>query len=619
MIIWDYRQDPPKDLRNVLHWQQYVPDESVPFFLEKNAERLRAKYLALIYDFSQYHVKGKRVVEHLDMGDGFSFWWMTSLAEKSPFKSPRIYSCLRLMALEEILHETTPVSITLMSDDAELCRSMKLLCISKDIPFSLKKQQNGIRPKLPGLIVKAVPNTAKAFAGFIKYIIQRWPLRNENVKLLFSGDKTVFVASYFIHLNKQSCDGGIFYSNHWEQLPRLLQQLGYRFNWLHHFLFSSVVPDQATGINWVKQFNTKPESEGYHHFLDSYLSVSIICRTLQRWLKLVVNARHILAIGPMYSATHHGYLWPLLKHDWKTSIYGPMGIRNCLWIEVFDAIMKEVPHQPVGLYLFENQDWESAFLHAWRKYGHGRVIGVQHATVPFWHLYYFEDQRTFSKDCVFTKPVPDQIAVNGPSAMAALTQQGYNEGQLFETEALRYLYLNELNKVSISGGSGKYGNARKKVLVIGGLEPEAMKSLLKMLAAVVPMLVHDFEFTFKPHPGLQLPLTDYPDLDAVKETSEALNYILNSFDIAFTANSTSACLEAHVIGLYVIIHLCGGALNLSPLRNSDRVSFVGTAKELSEALTGYLGVNENAQDQDRTFYLDEEMPRWRKLFAGDFS
>ena len=620
MIVWDYRENPPLDLGDVLHWQQYVPDVSIPFHLEKNAERLRAKYLALTYDFSQYPLKGKRVVEHLDIGDGFSFWWMTSLAEKSPFKSPRIYSCLRLMALEEILTKLKPTFLTLMSDDEELGRSMKLLCISLDIEFFCEKKSNKIRADLYGLISKAIPYTAKAIAGFIKYLVQRWPLRNKNGVQLFSGDNAVFIASYFIHLNKQSCNEGKFYSNHWEQLPRVLHQLGYRINWLHHFLFSSVVPDQKTGINWVKQFNANPESEGYHYFLDSYLSVSIIFSTLKRWFLLLAKARHMRDIGTMFSTTHHhGYLWPFLKHDLQTSIYGPIGVRNCLWIEIFDAIMKDVPYQPIGLYLFENQDWESAFLKAWRKYGHGRLIGVQHATVPFWHLYYFEDRRTLTNDWVFSKLLPDQIAVNGPKALAAFTHQGYHEDKLIATEALRYLYLTQLKKEGLSGWSGKCGSPRKKVLVIGGLDPVGMNVMLQMLAEVVPKIVHDFEFTFKPHPGLQVLMTDYPDLAVVTETSETLIKILNNFDIAFTSNSTSACLEANVVGLHVIVHLCGDAFNLSPLRNSDRVSFVSEAKELYECLMGCLEVKENAQDQYSPFYLDEDLPRWRRLITSNLS
>ncbi len=56
---------------------------------------------------------------------------------------------------------------------------------------------------------------------------------------------------------------------------------------------------------------------------------------------------------------------------------------NCLNVTLFDGALAAMPRQRQGLYLFENQAWEKALLRAWRRHGHGEIIGVQHATVPY--------------------------------------------------------------------------------------------------------------------------------------------------------------------------------------------------------------------------------------------
>ena len=62
--------------------------------------------MKFIHELGESKFKGKRIVDYLDVGDGFSIWWMTLLAEKNPLKSPCIYDCIRLLALEEIFKES---------------------------------------------------------------------------------------------------------------------------------------------------------------------------------------------------------------------------------------------------------------------------------------------------------------------------------------------------------------------------------------------------------------------------------------------------------------------------------------------------------------------------------
>ena len=115
IVVWDAEDRPAAPPHETLLWRGYGAEQgvaSVPQHLEANADRLRDKYLKFVHDLAEHRVGGARVVERLGLGDGFSFWWMTLIAEKSPFKSPRIYDCLRLLALEEILLERRISALT---------------------------------------------------------------------------------------------------------------------------------------------------------------------------------------------------------------------------------------------------------------------------------------------------------------------------------------------------------------------------------------------------------------------------------------------------------------------------------------------------------------------------
>ena len=624
IVVWDQAESPPAGGGAVLCWRSYAHGgsvSSVPRYLEAHADRIRSRYLAFIHDLGESLVAGRRVIDHLNFGDGFSFWWMTTIAEKSPFKSPRIYDCLRMFALEEMLAETHPSHLTLVSSDRSVAQAMQATCLNLNIGF--KWERRGARQKwsLRSVYV-ALPYALKAVLS-LRHVMVRWPLRKSIGPRWFGDRAAIFICSYFIHLDPTLCARGQFHSRQWESLPRLLHDGGRRTNWLQLFLFSVAVPDVGTGLSWVRRFNADAVNQGCHAFVDGYITVGLLLRALTRWLRLCAASRRLRhvpsAFRPQGSAL---WLWPLLRDDWRRSLTGQIGIGNCLAVEQFDAALDGVPHQEIGLYLCENQAWEKALLRAWRKHGHGRIIGVQHATAPFWHLYYFDDPRSLTAKGECALPLPDQLAVNGAAAWTAFIEAGYAEGRLVQVEALRYLNLAGLATRSGRDGA-RHDDAAPpatapralKVLVLGDLIPTSMHHLLGMLVDAMPLLPRQCQVTFKPHPGYAVDLAKYPSL-AAGETAEPLAQILPEYDVAVSANSTSAAVDAYVAGLPVIIGVDGDDLNLSPLRGQAGACFVSSPLDLAAALQA-IGSVGAAPDRDRKefFCLDAEMPRWLLLLA----
>jgi len=626
VIVWDHKDDPPDAMGEVLCWQSYVHGDlvsSIPRYLEDHAERLRAKYLAFIHGLGESRIDGKRVVDHLDMGDGFSIWWMTQVAEKNPIKSPRIYDCLRLLALEEILLDRKPSDLTFCSSDPDLAQAVRRLCRNLEICFVWQPRKEPKQNWSLGRLYRGLPYPVQGLISFARHLMSRWPLRKLQKPQWFSGENAVFLCSYFIHLDPASCAQGRFYSRQWGVLPKHLHDSGRRSNWIQHFLFSPAVPDTRTGLGWLRHFNLDANNQGYHAFLDTYLTWNIAVQVLKNWFWLTAvtwRLRHIQSA--FYPEGSAAWLWPILRRDWLTSLNGPAAISNCLSVALFDAALKDIPFQKIGLYLCENQGWERAFLYAWRKHGHGEIIGVPHSTAPFWWLCYFDDPRSLNSEQNCPMPLPDRLAVNGTVAWRAFAGAGYSVEQLAKVEALRYLNLlgmaakrdldsakSCIAKPPVSEPPGV------NVLILGEMNPASMHHFLRLLEDAMKLLSSGYKFTFKPHPGYAVNLADYPGLQ-VGETTEALDRILGEYDIALAANSTSASVDAYVAGLPVIVGLDGADLNLSPLRGQPDARFVGTPEELAEALRAAGQDLATNPDRNEFFFLDPELPRWKRLLSS---
>jgi surface carbohydrate biosynthesis protein (TIGR04326 family) len=620
LLIWDREGEPPPAAGAIFCWRSYTNEgrlRSIPHYLESHAERLRGKYLAFIHDLGERRIAGKRIVDHLEVVEGFSLWWMTQLAEKSPFKSRRIYGCLRLLALEELLLESGASEVTLASDDAMLVRAVGRLCDNLGLGFRRHTMHKPQRRSPLRRLYEALPSPFKGLIS-LRHYLARWRLRRTRNPEWFSGTNSVFFCSYFIHLEPALCAGGRFFSRHWESLPEILRERGARSNWIQLFILSAAVPNLTTGLDWVRRFNGDAVNQGCHSFLDGYLSFGAAWRAMRIWLRLNAVSWKLRNVESVFHVAESAvWLWPLLQEDWHASVTGPTAIANCLALELFDSALATMPRQEAGFYLYENQAWEKALLRAWRKHGHGKLVGVQHATAPFWHLYYFDDPRSRDPGCAM--PSPDFFAVNGLAARHAFLDTGYPAEKLVDTEALRYLNLLSLVKQvgcphprgEQSGG----GPRPTRVLILGDMIAESTHNFLLLVAGAVKLLPQGYELTFKPHPGHAVDIREYPGLTAL-QTTESLHKILDRYDVAIAANSTSASLDAFLGGLHVIVDLSGNDLNLSALRGQSGVAFVSTPGELANALMALQrGAPPSASDRGNFFFLDAALPRWRALLA----
>ncbi|MDE2141113.1 MAG: hypothetical protein KGL74_09940 [Elusimicrobia bacterium] len=611
LLVWDRDGAPPDAEGEVLYWRDHAaPDgASIPRRVEDHADRLRAKYLAFIHDLGQSRVGGRTVVEHLSLEDGFSLWWMSQLVEKSPFKSPGIYSSLRLLALEEVLVERKPAAVRFVGADAALARAMRRLCGNLGIGFEWSEVDSSRRGSGVRGLARLLPFALRGAIALARRSLERSVFRGFQKPSWSPDKKAVFFCSYFAHLDSAACARGAFVSRQWGKLPEALRAEGRDTNWIHHSMSGAGGVPAVMGLDWLRRFNDDAGTLQAHAFLDCYLSWRAVARAAKNWLWLNRVAWRLRNVDEFFTPNGSAaWLWPLLRDDWWTSLTGPVAAGNCVWIELFEEAMGQLPPQRKGVYLYENQGWEYAMLRSWRRHGHGEIVGYAHTTVPFWHLYYFNDPRDWDRTADRAMPRPDRVAVSGAPARKLLTDAGFPTKELVDVEALRY------NGLAALVPKPARVSDKVEILVLGDVSPRSMERLMENLAYAIRRLPAAWRFTFKPHPLYDVPLAGRPRLERVVQTDEPLDRILGRYDFVVAGNSTSAAVDAHLAGLPVVIELDGDDFNLSPLRGRRGARFAGTAEEFLAALRDAVGVSEKA-DGEQFFFLDPGLPRWRRLLA----
>ena len=584
---------------------------SIPRLVEDNAESLRARYLELIYDLGESRVNGKRIVDHLEIRPGFSYWWMTLLAEKCNFaKSSQITDAIKLMAFDDWAKTQSFHKLTFSSANHELAKCLQAWCEKRKIPFRFTHKPI---PKISRPVSRAtylcLPSVLQALIWLIRHVVSRLALCGVGVSEWKKSSAQITFISYLFNLVPSAVKDGHYESGYWTELPDKLNKTSCKTNWMHIYIPGALLPNATEAKRVLEIFNKSSEGKQIHVTLDSFLSGGVVFHALRDWFRLAVLGFRLkkgisLAINPSLDFA------PLLMKDWNCSLIGKTAMSNALCLNLFEEALKALPKQSAGLYLQENQDWEFAFIHAWRTEGHGRLIGAPHSTVRFWDLRYFFDSRSYQRTGHNDLPMPDQVALNGAAMLREYHKGGYPSSQLVEVEALRYLYL-EPNGVGLLLRR-KRTNGPLRVLVLGDYLPSNTHQMMLLLEKAFKSLPANSVFTVKPHPNCPIRPEDYPSLK-MRVTTEPISTLLADCDVAYTSAATSAAVDAYCGGIPVVSARTPKTLNLSPLRDCEGTHFASTPEELARALI-IAEAAAHSPDRMREFLIiDNKLTRWRKL------
>ena len=615
-LIWDSEELPTsEDYVEIVLWRAFSPENqkgfvSIPTLIEANAESLRARYLAWVYQLGEFRINGIRLVDHLRVRSGFSYWWLSLIAEKCNFsKSPHITDAIRLFAFSDWADLKALESLTLVSSSKPLALCLQDWCQSRGIRYNWQRLPTRMAEgSLARRTFYRLPPAFRAVVWLFRYCLARWALRGVGLAEWRNSMGTMTFVTYLINgdpnVASSSCR-----SQHWGPLPDILQSEGRRTNWLYLYVQSSLLPSSKEAATIIRSLNSSKENSTVHCTLDSFLSYEVLWRTLIDWTRLIWKGRQLRATLSK-SAMASINLWPLFESDMGESTSGVTAITNSLFNSLFYKALSALKKQKVCFYLQENQGWELALLQNWSILNHGSLVGVPHSSVRFWDLRYFSCSRNYYPKGREPRTFPDKIAVNGQAALSTFLASGCPKDRLVKVEALRYLYLSDVQTKSVS--TTRKRREKIRFLVLGDYLELNQYKQIELLGSVYDHLSTRANITFKAHPYCSFDASRYTTL-SLSLSVAAVGDLLPECDMVFASPTTSAALEAYCAGVPVISMNDPTILNFSPIRGFPNTSFVSSPSELLNAIDGALAAGIAKPFPEKFFYLDRSLPRWRDL------
>jgi surface carbohydrate biosynthesis protein (TIGR04326 family) len=613
LTIWDSDKRPSNNVGNVYTWNGYEESESIfslPKYIEEHDIELRRRYMAWVYDLSLKEINNKSLIEIFLLKKDFSYWWMTNFIEQSMLKSPNIPDVIKIFSLEKILKELTPKSVILVSSNRALVCVIEDLCKDLDIHFISSNQQNK-RVNLSfinnfRIIFLEIIKSIVVFLSYLKTLALLKVKRKEKRKF---EPNSLFVVTYFTNFCTKKAIKGNFYSHYWGQLHNLLKDMAINVNWLHIYQNNVDIPTNQAK-NLISNFNNNASLQ-VHNLLESYCTKDILFEVIKSWLKISKARQDLDNLSTIFCPRESNYsLWPLVQNDWNSSLIGSNLILNLFYFELFNNLLKSIPHQNAGIYLFENQSWERAFVYLWKKHGHGKLLGVAHTFVRFWDLRYFNDRRFFELSDVSLMPKPDLIVLNGRNAID--TYRRSNTYSTFaECEALRYGFLSDINKIRKSN-RGRHTSSLN-ILILAEYSINTSKHMLSNVSEAIELIDRPVSLSIKPHPATVITKDKHSFLE-FNIITDPLPEIMPLFDLVITGSLTVASLDVFLSGIPLIIILDQKKLNFSPLRGTKDVCFVSTMAELKRAIDSCQNPT-NFPDIKDFFKIDNDLPSWKKILS----
>jgi len=631
ILVWDAEGVPDEGHGLTVLWRGFeYSGQGTPYvgqvlaisrLVEDWSDELRGRYLAWVHALGETLVQGRTVVEHFLIRPGLSYWWMASTAQKYSISAmSMIPDAIKLLALEKLLATESVQRIVLYSSNARLAECLESYC--RDLGSYFEWQRPALSEALSASRKSAygrLPSLARAVISFGWFCVSRLPAVFHKSRQQPGAGKISFF-DILVHLDKRAIGSGRFRSNYWGELVDRLSDNNMSANWFHHFYPHPAVRTFTVANRLVERFRENASGAQFHGLIDVFPSVKATLRAWRDYWHLRRTVRVIdgfqSGVRPQESALN---LWPLHKDEWAESISGPNALMECLRLGLLEVALAKLPHQPLGVYICENQPWEISLIHAWRNRGHGQLIAVPHSTLRYWDLRYFHDRRVYSPCKPGDMPVPDQYAVNGPIAKAMALEGGYPAEKIIEVEALRFMHLARSSSVGRSTTNKNPIDSVKKILICGDFLATTNDRIFDWLQRMEGALPPNASFIFKPHPAFPYAVNqEFAKRIGLRVDERSLAKLLAECDIVITSAITSAAVDAYCTDKQVIQIPDGRGLNANPLRGLVGVRLAVTPTDLANALQENVDGNAVATKAPY-FRLDISLQAWLDILTRSSS
>ena len=591
---------------------------SIPCLVEDNAESLRARYLEWIYDLGETKVNGKRIVDHLEIRPGLSYWWMTLLAQKCTYAaSPNIYHAIRLLACEPLCKATHIKKIMVTTSQPLLANEFEEWCSANNKSYEQTiTTSDHIPQERLSWLLKCLPSFIVGIMACFGYYIQRIHIINHKSSKQKAKPGSLMFFDIFTHFNPGAAKNGHFVSGYWTTLTNLISECKWSVNWVHIFYRHKATPQINDARSIALKLNNPNAQQSQHVIIDDYFSLKALANSLLDIVRLKLQSLCIKRFPKCHVKESQFSFRHILGDDWYKSLAGISPAKIFCKLNSFQSYLSSVPKQRMGIYIQENQPWEIALLNAWRSNGHGKIIGTAHSIVRFWDLRYFYDSRTFRDKDINALPTPDKSALNGPAARAAYDTGLGPTDRLVEVEALRFIQIEKSVTADKDANLITPAKNRKIVLLVATDLLDTNTTIqLEWVEKAVKANKNNWRIVVRPHPASDFSQKKYPQWQKSIDRSD-LSELLKRVDVIFCSNASSIAMDGYLAGKPVITMINGQIFNFSPLRGLNVSTDVTSIKELKAALSGSTFLK--TKKHFEYFCLSEDLNKWKTLLS-DYS
>ena len=559
-------------------------------FIDQNSEVLKNQYLNIILQLSNFVINNQSLKDQLYFKD-YSLWEMSLLQEKNIYKNRFIFKTIKYLALKKIITDNINENIKIFYLESDLASCLETEF--KNLKISFVGKSFSFLNKINQVIKKNIP---LHFLYFLYYFFKNCSFRKFNDKVLIK--KKFLIFSYFTHYDIKKFNEKIFYPKQW---TGLWEEIIENANFFQIFLPNEKLKFFFQVENLVKKKNFKNLKK--ENFINYFIYYKYFLKVFRDFKVFKSKILYYNIVKKIKDSENFRYFFEINEEIFISSFSGYTLLQNLLWINIFENLFKNLPKHDYGMYLFENQPWEKAFVRCWKKYNQGKLIGYCHTTVNFWNLNYFNIKDYNSSDD-FKKFSPDLIAVSSEISKNFIVNQSINFDKVIEVEALRYNWIldkkKDLNDKLIEN---------RKIIFLGDYDKNINDKLIKILKQSKDELMDlGFQVSYKPHPATKIKNIG----NKISVIKEDLEDLINNYRYIVSSNSTSAIIETLSCGINTFLFIDKNNFNLSPIKNTKiekNVEFFFTKDELISKIEN----SQNSFEALEYYYLDKELKRWKKI------
>jgi len=571
-------------------------------FIEKNSDEVRKKYINIIDLISNKDLNGKKFFELFQINHTTNVWWLSTIYEKSFYKSKNIFELYKIIAVDIILKSKRPIRIKLNKNDFYSLNVLKQLCDNHSVLIDFTSQNDFKKNEsitLKGKIKNYLPDFVLSIIFLIFFYFKNFHLRKVK-KTEWLNDNSITLVSYFGHINLLH---NYYKSVQWMDLPSLISSKKMTINWLHYGAFKPRKKNDKTIFKLLRSAN-KSNTEK-HNFLENYNSILISFEILKQYFQVRAKFKKISLPAKFFNIDLIKVdLWPLLKDDWNTSFLGIDLMHNLIIDKLIKSAVDDLNNSKLIIYPMENQGWERSLLMN-VKNKNIKKVGYIHSTLRYWDTRYLESFGDF----LSYSPKPDYIALHSSNDIKDLKKLHYPANKLIMVEALRYM-----DALNITKTDKKLSIERDviRVLLLGDFQYKLNYKLLNMLDKIYNK-EDPIHFTFKCHPSFPLDIKEDIGINIDFE-NRPIKEIIHKYNTVVAIDASGSAVDALLLGSNLLVFTDNDNINYSPLRKIPNIIFINNSRDLKFHLSNSKTIN-TIDEFSNYYYNDINLSKWRNLIS----